>query len=387
MVVETLSVRDFRNLCCLDLEPGSGLNAVYGANGQGKTSLLEAIHFASEGRSFRATPTAGLVRSGARQVVVEGRVRSALGPVDRLRVLFAEGKRLLTLNERTNVPIDEYLGHIRVVVHSPEDSQLILGPPELRRRFLNRVLVLTEPGFYRTLVRYVRALKNRNRCLQMRASRDELESWTEVLLRLGSEILSARIRLVRHLSAELMPAIARITHQQTPLTIRYHAGSDYDGEPLEPAAAEQLLRRHSERRCSREIRFERTLFGPHLDDVHIHVESGPARRNASQGERRSLLIGLRLAERAVIAARTGEEPIFLLDDLSSELDEQRAQRVIDAVADLPGQTFVTGTAPPRSTASLRLFRMSEGELTSIGAAAPLVPEPQSSHPTSGRSSL
>lgn len=134
MVVETLSVRDFRNLRSLDFEPSLQFNAVYGANGQGKTSLLEAIHFAAEGRSFRATPSAGLVRTGAKLLVVEGRVRSALGPLDYLRATFSAGKRNLELNERTNVPIDEYLGHIRVVVHSPEDAQLILGPPELRRR-------------------------------------------------------------------------------------------------------------------------------------------------------------------------------------------------------------------------------------------------------------
>lgn len=371
MVVETLSVRDFRNLRSLDLEPCAGLNAIHGANGQGKTSLLEAIHFSSEGRSFRATPTVALVRTGAGLLLVEARVRSALGPVDHLRSTVSAGKRILNLNERVNVPIDEYLGHIRVVVHSPEDSQLILGPPEIRRRFLNRILVLTESGFYRTLVRYVRALKNRNRCLQGPASRDEIESWTEVLIRLGSEILAARIALVARLANQLIPAVARITRHALPLTIRYDAGSDYHGEPLSPSAAEALLRQQSARRFARELRLERTLFGPHLDDLQFQIESGPARRNASQGERRSLLIALRLAERAVIAARTGEEPVFLLDDLSSELDEQRARRVIDAVADLPGQTFVTGTEPPRSSAHFHLFHMSGGSLTTLHPSDPL----------------
>lgn len=384
MVLETLSIRDFRNLRFLDLEPGAGLNAVYGANGQGKTSLLEAIHFCAEGRSFRATSPAGLLRTGATLLIVEARVRSGFGPVDHLRTSFSSGKRILNLNERSNVPIDEYLGHMRVVVHSPEDSQLILGPPELRRRFLNRVLVLTQPGFYRTLVRYVRALKNRNRCLQTGRSRDEIESWTEVLIRLGSEILAARTALIARLSEELIHALARITRDAVPLTLRYVAGSDYDGAPLGPKAAEDLLRRQSSRRSSREVRLERTLFGPHLDDVQFEIESGPARRNASQGERRSLLIGLRLAERAVIASRTGEDPIFLLDDLSSELDEHRARRVIDAVASLPGQTFVTGTEPPRSSTPLHLFNMSRGALTAMQAVPQPTSASSSSIPTSGR---
>lgn len=386
MVLEALSVRDFRNLRLLELEPGLRLNAIYGANGQGKTSLLEAIHFCAEGRTFRSTPIPALVRAGTKQVSVRARVRSALGSIDHLASTFASEKRVLQLNERTNVPIDDYLGHMRVVVHSPEDSQLILGPPELRRRFLNRVLVLTEPGFYRTLVRYVRALKNRNRCLQTKMSADEIESWTEVLIRLGAEILAFRVGLIARLAEHLLPSLARITREALPLTVRYDAGSDYGGELLDRASAELLLRSQSDRRRAREYRLERTLFGPHLDDVQFLLDSGSARRNASQGERRSLLIGLRLAERAVIAARTGEEPIFLLDDLSSELDEDRAKRVVSAVADLPGQTFVTGTEPPRSQASMHLFHMSSGDLTIFPPPGPFGPESLPRSSTSGGTS-
>jgi DNA replication and repair protein RecF len=360
MVLEKLHVRDFRNLRDVTFHPSPGLNAIHGFNGQGKTSVLEAIHFVSEGRTFRSTTPADLVRHGAAGLQVTARIRSNLGTIDHLRSSVMATKRILDLNERQRVPLGDYLGHLRVVIHSPEDAQLILGPPEVRRRFLNRILVLTEPGFFRTLSQYGRALRSRNRCLERRVPATETESWTDILIQLGARILAARVDLIARLTAELLPALARITAEASPISIRYHVGGEYDGGSLTEAAALALLREQSQRRASREDRLARTLFGPHLDDVRFVIESGLARRNASQGELRSILIGLRLSEHAVITSQTDDEPVFLLDDLSSELDEKRARRVIDAVTDLRGQTFVTGTQRQQGPVGARTFHMQAG---------------------------
>lgn len=362
MVLERIRLHDFRNIPELNLEPSLGINAFYGKNGHGKTSFLEAIHFLAEGRSHRTVAPSDLVRRGCTQLSVFGDVRSALGTQDHLQASFATSQRTLSLNDRANVPLESYLGHLRVVTHSPEDSELLLGPPEARRRFLNRILVLIQPGFYRTLARYVRSLKNRNRCLKEHASRDEIASWTELLVTAGAGILAARLALVSKLRTEIHTAIARITSSAMPVSLRYRATQDLPSETLSIEQANALLQARSEQCSAQEARLERTLFGPHLDDLQFSVETGAARRHGSQGERRTILIALRLAERAVIASVTDDDPVFLLDDLSNELDDDRARRVLDVVSDLPGQTFVTGTAPPRMPAHAQLYFVESGRI-------------------------
>lgn len=360
MHLERIRVHDFRNLSEIDLEPSLGINAFYGKNGHGKTSFLEAIHFLAEGRSHRPVMPADLLRRGTAHFSVTGDVRSSLGTTTHLRASYASPQRVLAIDDDPNVPLETYLGNLRVVTHSPEDSEILLGPPDARRRFLNRILVLTQPGFYRTLARYVRSLRNRNRCLKTHTSSDELASWTELLIQAGARILAARLELVERLRSEVQAAVDRITASAMPITLRYRATQDLPSDVVTIQDAQALLSARSERCAPQEARLERTLFGPHLDDLQVSVETGPARRHGSQGERRSILIALRLAERAVIARTTDDDPVFLLDDLSNELDEERARRVLDVVANLPGQTFVTGTAPLRTTMRTRFFHVERG---------------------------
>ncbi len=362
MILEQLRVQDFRNLREVQIEPSPTLNMLHGANGQGKTSLLEAIHFVAEGRSFRSATATDLVRRGSEQLLVEADVRSRLGTVDALGASYSPSEKHLRLNGRETPSLESFLGHLRVVVHSPEDAHLVVGPPEARRRFLNRILVLTRPGFFRVLARYVRALRNRNRCLMDHRTPSEIASWTEVLIQNGSRILAERLRLISLLGPRLMAAVRRITAGGLPISLRYRCGDPVLEAPIAEADAETLLRSQAERHAAHELRRERTLFGPHLDELEIGIEAGPARRRASQGERRSVLIALRLAERAVIADETGEDPVFLLDDLSSELDAERARRVVEAVAEVPGQVFLTGTERRSGPRDARTFHTVAGEL-------------------------
>ncbi len=364
MHLERISIHDFRNLRETDLEPSLGINAFYGKNGHGKTSFLEAIHFLAEGRSHRAVAPADLVRRGSAHFSVVGDVRSRLGTTTHLRASYADSQRVLAIDDKPNVNLEGYLNHLRVVTHSPEDSDLLLGPPETRRRFLNRILVLTQTGFYRTLARYVRALKHRNHCFKTHASADEIASWTHVLIQAGARILASRLELVDRLRTEIDAALERITASEMPIVLRYRASQDVPSGAVSIDDAHALLSTRSQRCADREFQLQRTLFGPHLDDLHVSVETGPARRHGSQGERRSILIALRLAERAVIARSTDDDPVFLLDDLSTELDDERARRVLSVIASLPGQTFVTGTVPLRTTTQARFFHVDRGRIHS-----------------------
>ncbi len=376
MILDRLHVRDFRNLEDVVLTPAPTFNVLFGANGQGKTSMLEAIHFVSEGRSFRSSQRADLMRRGSNRLVVDAEVRSRIGTVDHLGASLSGSEKQLRINERTVPSLESYLGSLRVVVHSPDDSQLIAGPPELRRRFLNRILVLGKPGFFQVLARYVRALKNRNRCLLEHRPQNEVESWSEVLIRAGAKILASRVQLVSLLEPHVLAAVRRITANAMAISLRYRTSGPLLEGPLDEPDAERWLVAQAERRAAQEQRLERTLFGPHLDDLEIQLEPGPARRHASQGERRSLLVALRLAERSVIAEQSGDDPVFLLDDLSSELDSKRAARLVEAVAEVPGQVFLTSTERRAGPAHARSFHVRCGE---VFPDPPVAADPVASH--------
>ena len=367
MVVESIQVRSFRNLLSVDLEPSPGLNVLHGANGQGKTAFLEAVHFLAEGRTFRGVRASSLVRIGDSALSVRGRV---LGPHDLredLQSAWSRQGRKLRRNGDEVRGLSDYWGALRVVVHSPEDGNLISGPPEGRRKFLNRILALTRPALYRTLVDFTRVVRNRNHCLRAGRPVAEIDAWTEPFLRMGTAIRVERTRLV----SDLVPRVAEryralSDREDLEVELRYRSSGGVIPHHEETDAARERLEAELERTRDRERDWGRTVTGPHLDELDVRLRSGPARSHASQGERRTLLIALRFAERELVAAATGEDPVFLVDDLSSELDRDRTHRVLGAVRDIGGQVFLTGTEDRDLDGEVRRFEVRAGAITATG---------------------
>jgi DNA replication and repair protein RecF len=328
----SLSLRNYRNYDRLDLEPGTGLSIFLGANGQGKTNLLEAIAMlalSSSPRARRESELIGPVGPGCR---IEGLIQGERLQSEIVIEVSNEGDR-----SRRSIRVDgvskravDLPGHFRAVLFWPDDLELVKAGPENRRRLLNHLLVQVEPGYARSLGRYRRVLEQRNSLLKSIAAGDQpssaLEVWDLELASLGSVMARARAAVI----AEMQP-LARRSHAEM-------AGSEeleieYVGPP------ENLLEAVQKSLVS-DLQRGTTTVGPHRDDLIVSLGGRDARSYASQGQQRTAVVSLKLAESSVICARTGEPAVLLLDDVLSELDSERRRALLAHVSGV-GQVIVT----------------------------------------------
>ena len=361
MRLRRLRLRNHRNYAELDLAPGSGLNVFIGPNGQGKTNLLEAVAMLALSSSPRARREQELVGPVTHASRIEAEVESGASPVELSITLDVEGeraRRTIEVNGVRRRAVD-LPGHFRVALFWPDDLGLAKAGPELRRRFLNQMLVQVEPGYARALSRLRRVLEQRNSLLRQMASghggHDVLSVWNEELVEVGGEVSRARSRAVEQLAPEAARCHAEIAPGEH-LRIAYEGPPDNLAEAVNNSVAEDLRR-------------GATSVGPHRDDLRIQLGGEDARAYASQGQQRTAVVSLKLAEAALIEKRTGERPVLLLDDVLSELDGPRRGALLREVA-RGGQVIVTsvemGPFPPELIAGARVWKVSQGTIEPCG---------------------
>jgi DNA replication and repair protein RecF len=361
LLLRRLQLRNHRNYAHLDLLPGPGVNVFIGPNGQGKTNLLEAVAMLALSSSPRARRDIEVVGPIAAATRIEAEVESGGRVVELVMSLDVEGeraKRVIEVDGARRRAFD-LPGHFRVTLFWPDDLGLVKAGPELRRRFLNQMLVQVEPGYARALTGLKRVLEQRNSLLKRMAAGDEgvdvLAAWDQELVRIGGEVSEARARAVR----ELQPEAARC-HAEIASGERLQI--EYLGPPPDMAQAVQNSLAEDLRRGS-------TSVGPHRDDVRILLDGRDARAYGSQGQQRTAVVSLKLAEAAMVAGRTGERPVLLLDDVLSELDGERRAALLRQVAG-EGQVIITsveaGPFPPELMSSARVWTVAGGEIEACG---------------------
>ena len=352
MRVSDLALEDFRSYAEVTLAFGRGVTAFVGVNGAGKTNLLEAVHLAARGDSPRAHDDTELVRWGATSARVRVEVDRAEGHRRIELVLFAppDGERRRPrryLLDGAGKRADETAGEVVVVAFFPEDVDLLGAAPSARRRYLDAMLGQIDRAHRRETREFQRVVEQRNALL--RVARDEMTLpdaeiafWDHELVRLAASLSLRRSRLVSELAPVFNDASSRFSGG-TSLDIAY--GGQVTGDSVEErvAAYERLLREKRERERWQGT----TLVGPHRDDLIVTSSGRDLPSFASRGEHRSAVLALKVAEAAWLAARVGETPVFLLDDVLSELDPGRREALANAIP-ADAQTFLT-TA---STASL-----------------------------------
>jgi DNA replication and repair protein RecF len=329
--LETLQVRDLRNIARAELRLSPGLNVLFGRNAQGKTSLLEAVALLARGRSFRTDETYSLIRRGAHTMSARG-VAVDDGRHTALQVELAEGQRRLRLDDRDVRP-GLYYGHLDVVVYSTDRLRAIRGSVRERRAFIDRSAAALWPSYRRALRDFERVVAQRNGALEQGAR--GLEAWDERFVDLAAELRHRRERYVERLSQALEGGFA-------PSAERYEIALSSQAGTLEAHRAllsEQLVERRAE-----ELAARRCLVGPHRDRIALRVDGEELAAGASSGQARSLLLALTLASMEVYRAELGTRPLALLDDLDSELDEERAGEICEEVSSR-GQALVTTTHP------------------------------------------
>jgi len=356
-----LQLRNHRNYASLDLTPGPGVNVFIGANGQGKTNLLEAVAMlalSASPRARREVELVGPVGPGSR---IEAEIDSGDLVRELAITLDVEGDRA-----RRTIEVDgarrraiDLPGNFRVTLFWPDDLGLVKAGPELRRRFLNQMLVQVEPGYARSLAGLRRVLEQRNSLLKRIAAgeggEDTLEAWNTELVRVGSEIVAARSRAVAELEPEAARCHAEIAAGEH-LTVHYEGPPESLAEAVHNSLADDL------RRGS-------TSIGPHRDDLRVLLDGHDARGYASQGQQRTAVVSLKLAEAELVARRTGERPVLLLDDVLSELDLERRGALLRHVGS-GGQVVITsvdvGPFPPDLIAGATVWSVEAGQVKPCG---------------------
>ena len=360
MKVLELRASGFRNLETLRFSPCGGLNAVTGENAQGKTNLLEAMWLFTGGRSFRGARDQELVRAGAQEARLSLTFFSG-GREQRAELTLRGGARQAVLNGVMKRGMAELIGRFCAVVFSPEHLSLVKGGPAERRAFLDSALCQAKPSYAIAYARYRRTLNQRNALLKDIARHPELEDtlpiWDDRLCRSGAVLIRERRAYLERFAPRASAHYAGIAHGREELRLTY-----------EPSCGEDMA--ESLRRALREdIRSGHTSVGPHRDDIGIEIGNMAARLYASQGQQRSAVLAMKLAEAAVLAEACGEEPVVFLDDVLSELDGSRQLYLLSSLSGR--QSFLTGCElPPRALSGTAARFLVRGGTVSPAETAP-----------------
>jgi DNA replication and repair protein RecF len=361
MHLQRLWLNDFRSYRSAELSFAPGLTAVVGANGEGKTNLLEAIGWLATQSSLRGAPPDALIRDGTPQAIVRAEGtrdgRSLLVEAE----LNRTGRNRVQVNRQRLTRARDLLGALRVTVFSPDDLELVKGGPSARRGFIDDAVVAARPAHDALRTDVDRVLRQRNALLKQAGGRLSpdvavtLDVWDAKLADAGEALARARVALLDRLRPQLVLAYARVARHEVDVSAQYVAPWRDVGLTGALAAAR-----------ADDVRRGVSTVGPHRDEIELRIGGLPARTHASQGEQRSLAWALRLATHTVVHEATGSAPVLLLDDVFSELDPERSGALL---ANLPrGQAVLTtaGAMPPDARPE-QVVEVRDGTLHQAGA--------------------
>lgn len=332
MWVEHLSLKNFRNIKSLSLEPGKGTNIFCGDNAQGKTNIMEAIYMCAAGRSHRTHIEKELIRFGEDDAHIRMLCRKE-NYSDRIDIhLKNSAKKGAAINGIDIKKLGELFGTVNVVFFGPEDLTLVKEGPNMRRKFMDMEMCQVSNVYYYNLHQYYKALRQRNELLKKQANIDiaMLEVWDDQLVNYGVKLVAARKIFLSELSEKANKIHSEITKGKESLTVNYKPSVN------ESNFAEKMKSNHS-----RDIHFGTTHSGIHKDDIVFCINGINARSYGSQGQQRTTCLSVKLAEVEMIREKTGSQPILLLDDVLSELDRSRQMYIISNLNNI--QTFITCT--------------------------------------------
>ncbi|MEY4896001.1 MAG: replication and repair protein RecF [Actinomycetota bacterium] len=344
MILQQIQLSDFRNYTNAQVDFDSGVSAIIGANGQGKTNLTEALAFLSTMKSFRGVPTEAMIRIGTHTAFIRARVLHDDGREIVIEARLTNQGRNQVLVNGTKLPkARDLLGMVRTTVFSPDDLDLVKGGPHLRRDFLDDSLVAYANKYDALRLEVDRIVRQRNAVLKQSGGRinnavsSMLDLWDEKFSDLGTQLGNARNELITKLTPFITHAYEELAQRDSNISI------DYSPEWLQIGLAKCLLQ-IGLAKCLADARDEDlrrfvTTVGPHRDDVEILINNLPARTHASQGEQRTMALALRLALHRFIGQSVGEIPILILDDVLSELDPDRAKALLNHFP--VGQVLIT----------------------------------------------
>ena len=340
MYLSSLSLKGFRNLKKLELsfDSDNKIYAFIGANGQGKTNILEAIYLCALSKSFRTRKNHDLINFGADFCSIKSELNiDSEEKILEIIITAEPPQKVLKINGVKKKATD-FIGQLKAVFFSPDDLTFMAFAPRLRRRYMDVILSQIDRNYLDNLMRYQEIIRQRNALLKKikegSAGKDELTFWDDQLAEFGMQITDRRMELVDHLNAPVKNHYQAIAQSEDNLEIKYHPGTE--GLHNKEKFLNRIQKSHE-----RDIGSGATQLGPHRDDLHFFYNNHDMMLFASRGEWRSLVLALKFTEIELIHEKTNEQPILLLDDVFSELDETRQKYLFNAISDT--QTFITTT--------------------------------------------
>ena len=346
MKVKELHLLNFRNISCADISFRDGMNFLLGENAQGKTNALEAIYLFSRGKSFRGASDTELLSYGFDAFALS----LSFSKKDREETLFygfEKKEKAERVRKRNGILLSsqsELLGSFRAVLFSPDHLQMVKGSPSERRSFLNIAASGAYPVYLSLYARYNRILEQRNALLKELQKKgggsEELSVWNEKIADAAADIYLYRKEYVKRLNIAAKEFMSEISGKKENLCLLYQNDiSDFEGVESKESAAIAYLRVFSSQ-IEKEISLGTSQSGVHRDDIIILLNGKSARDYASQGQQRSIVLSLKMAEGEIIKQTCGESPVYLFDDVLSELDEGRRKFLLSGRGD--AQFIVTG---------------------------------------------
>ncbi|HEY8345477.1 MAG TPA: DNA replication/repair protein RecF [Bacillota bacterium] len=343
MYLDSLKAVNFRNYDKLDLNFSPDLNILYGDNAQGKTNLIEAISVLALGRSFRTNKDEELIKRGELSFYLKGLFKRTDFSELSVEIGKSKEENLIKLDGIPCKRRKDVFGHVKMVIFSPEDLQLIKGGPGFRRQYLDLYIGQVYPGYRVASQKYYRALFQRNALLKKVKNRERtdssLEAWTEKLVEEGSKVLYYRLKVLREIESWVREYHRRISGNKEEIDCIYEWSGVDRTSTIEQI--KNVLYLDLKNKKSDEFRKGITLIGPHRDDISILLNKELDIRNfGSQGQQRTAALALKMAMIDLIKKTTEEKPILLLDDVFSEFDNERKKELLVALIKKT-QTFIT----------------------------------------------
>lgn len=368
MICNHISVRQFRNIEQADVSFSDGVNILHGKNAQGKTNLLEAIHLVSVGRSFRGAKEAEMIGFDADCATVSVDFTDSVRRQNLTLRLFRGKKRQIEQNKVKLTKMSEMIGQYRTVLFCPEHLSIVKEGPALRRNFLDVAISQLRPVYLHSLQRYSQILRERNQLIKnavedRRTFDSTIEFWSLQLAREASTIAALRVWYLKKAREFVSQSFSEMTGGSELPDLRY-IGAGFKEQPPEIYAdREAVEQRYIElltTHYDREIAAGMTLWGTHRDDMELTINGHAARLFASQGQQRSLALALKLAEGEICREETGDHPVFLLDDVFSELDATRRGYLCEKIS---GKQIIITSCEPNLIVGAKKIEVSEGKFT------------------------
>ncbi|MBO4562869.1 MAG: DNA replication/repair protein RecF [Clostridia bacterium] len=369
MRIRKLTLNGFRSYSHAELRPEAGLNLLYGANAAGKTNVLEAVFLCALGRSHRTSRDTELIghglagayvgleletKNGTRTIEIKLRTGddAAKNPKD---------KKQIFIDRQRADKAGELMGVMNVVMFSPEDLALVKASPEVRRRFMDMELCQLRPAYYRKAAMYNAALRQRNALIKEAFTDpidpEVLDMWNVQLARTGAEVMRSRLEFMDEISTIASDMHRRLTSGREQLFAFYEPNVPFDEREAEYAIYDALEASREE-----DIRRGFTTRGPHRDDIGIKLGDTDVKTYGSQGQQRTAALSLKLSELALIREVVGESPVLLLDDVLSELDDDRQKALMSSAVDCQCLLTATGVESAVSGRDAAVFEVKDGNI-------------------------